>query len=231
MPKSLSRLIAATLLLLFFAQGRKSEAHNMGNAILWNREISRIFYQRCASCHRPGGTAFSLMEHREVQPYAARIKDAVLSRRMPPWGAVKGFGDFKNDQGLTLEEIEMISDWVDSDTPRGNNPNALPPVPKFKKPDAFKLPKNAIEVRGSFTLKSAMKLEGVFAATIPSGSSPKVVALLPDGHIEPLVWLYQYQNSFAHPFILRSPLSLPGGTRIHGVPSEARVYLIPGKGK
>jgi len=75
-------------------------AHNVGNAITWNREISRIFYQRCASCHHEGGTSFPLMRYTDVQPRAVAIKQAVLSRRMPPWGAVKGYGDFRNDQGL-----------------------------------------------------------------------------------------------------------------------------------
>src|SRR5262245_15779673 len=74
--------ITGALFLLVLVPGGESEAHNMGNAILWNREVSRIFYQRCASCHRDDGTAFPLMEYREVQPHAAAIKDAVLSRRM-----------------------------------------------------------------------------------------------------------------------------------------------------
>src|SRR5204863_4910899 len=47
-----------------------SQAHNVGNAITWNREISRIFYQHCASCHHDGGSAFSLMKYPEVQPRA-----------------------------------------------------------------------------------------------------------------------------------------------------------------
>ena len=222
---------AAFLSLLLLAPTPNSQAHNMGNAILWNREISRIFYQRCGSCHRQGGKAFSLMEYREAQPHAARIKDAVLSRRMPPWGAVKGFGDFKNEQGLSLEEIDLIADWVDGDTPRGNNPNALPPVPKFKKPETFKLPKNAVAVSGPFQLKSPLKLDGIFPAKVPSGSSLKVVAVLPDGHVEPLVWLYEYQPGFAHPFLFRSPLRLPAGTTISGVSGEAQLYLLPGKGK
>ena len=228
--KALQGIFVLTFLLLV-APGPDYVAHNMGNGILWNREISRIFYQRCASCHREGGTAFSLIEFREVQPHAERIKAEVLSRRMPPWGAVKGFGEFQNEQGLSLEEIELISDWVDSNTPRGNNPNALPKVPKFKKPATFKLPKNAVEVSGSVTLKSPLKLEGLFAAKVPPDRSMKIVAVSPDGHVEPLLWLYEYRESFSHPFLLEKPLSLPAGTTIQGVTPDARMLLIPGKGK
>src|SRR3954463_12596141 len=90
--------------LVFLSLCAQATAHNVGNAITWNREISRIIYQRCASCHREGGASFSLMKYQEVQPRAVAIKEAVLSRQMPPWGAVKGFGDFRDDQGLSQAE-------------------------------------------------------------------------------------------------------------------------------
>lgn len=150
---------------------------------------------------------------------------------MPPWGAVKGFGEFRNDQGLSQEEMQLITDWVDSSTPRGNNPNVLPKEPKFPKPTSFKLPKNAVPVSGTFTLKSALTLDGLFPDRIPAASSLRIVARFPDGHNEPLLWLYEYQDRAAHPFLLRKALNLPAGTIIHGVPAEARIFLIPGKGK
>ena len=228
-PAVLKFSIPVAVFLLFFVPSRDSEAHNVGNAILWNREISRIFYQRCATCHRDGGTAFSLTDYRDVQPHAARIKETVLSRQMPPWGAVKGFGSFKDEQGLSLEEIELITDWVDSDTPKGNNPNSLPEVPKFKKPATFKLPKNAVEVSGEFTLKSPLKLDGLFPSKVPAGKSVRIVVAFPDGHIEPLLWLYEYEERFAHPFWLAKVLTLPVGTKIHGVPADTQVFLIPGR--
>src|SRR5258706_12780966 len=77
------------------------------NPPTWNREVCRLVYDRCAQCHRPDGSAFSLLTYQDAQPRATAIKDAVLSRRMPPWGAVKGFGDFRNDTGLTQEQVEL----------------------------------------------------------------------------------------------------------------------------
>ena len=103
-------------------------------AITWNREISSLVYDRCASCHRPGGSAFSLMTYADVQPRGNAIKDAVLARRMPPWGAVKGFGNFRNDQSLTQEQIELITKWVDGGIRRGNNPRMLPEFPFSNRP-------------------------------------------------------------------------------------------------
>ena len=101
---SMKRLLAAVCLLSGFAA--YLPAHERGTTpITWNREISRLMYDKCASCHRPDGTAFSLMTYQDVQPRLVEIKEAVLSRRMPPWGAVKGFGDFRNDQSLTQEQL------------------------------------------------------------------------------------------------------------------------------
>jgi hypothetical protein len=125
---------------------------------------------------------------------------------MPPWGAVKGFGDFRDDQALTQAELELVTDWVDSDTPKGNNPNALPKDPKFNRPTTFKIPRNAITVTGDLVLKNDMTLDGLFPELIPSGVSAKVVASLPDGQTQPLLWLYEYRESYRHPFLFRQSL-------------------------
>src|SRR4030095_1000789 len=122
-------------------------AHNIGvTPITWNREISRLVYDKCASCHRPGGSAFSLLTYRDVQPRVTEIKAAVLSRRMPPWGAIKGFGDFRNDEALTPEQIELIVDWIQNDAPRGNNRQALPAAPTFAAPTVYTPPAHVVPV-------------------------------------------------------------------------------------
>ena len=201
-------------------------AHDVSTTpITWNREISRIFYQRCVSCHRPDGTAFSLMTYQDVQPRAVAIRDAVLSRRMPPWGAVKGFGDFRNDEALTAEQIELVTDWVQDDTPKGNNPRMLPKTPSFGPQAAFTPPTGAVRVGETLTLKSAMLLDGLLPERVTDRA--QIVALLPDGRVEPLLWLYGYSDAFRHPFLLRKPLQLPAGTIIRGVTPPATVLLLP----
>ena len=216
---------------MLFGLCANANAHNVGNAITWNREISRIIYQRCASCHREGGTAFSLMKYTDVQPRAVAIKQAVLSRTMPPWGAVKGFGDFRNDQGLSQAELELITDWVDSDTPKGNNPNVLPKEPKGQKIATFKPPTSAIRVSGEFTISQGVTLDGLFPESVADTSPMKIVAVLPDGGTRPLLWLYEYKDSYRHPFLFREPIDLPAGSVIKGVPADAKIALIPGKRK
>jgi hypothetical protein len=157
------------------------------------------------------------------------MKDAVLARRMPPWGAVKGFGNFQNDQGLTQQQIELVADWVEGGITKGNNPKALPPAPKFDRPAPFRLPKNALAVTDGLTLREAVTVQGLYPAHVPQGMSMQIVATLPDGDIEPLIWLYEFKDSYRHPFLLRKPLELPPQTVIRGVAAGATIFLIPGR--
>jgi hypothetical protein len=203
------------------------ETHDFSkNPVTWNREISRIVYDRCASCHRDGGTAFSLMTYRDAQPRAVAIRDAVLSRRMPPWGAVKGFGDFRNDQGLTQEQIELVAAWVEGDTPRGNNPIILPEAPKFEPSVRFATPPNSFRVTGNLRLQQPITVDGVLPQNVPSGTSMQITAVLPDGGVRPLVWLYEYRDAYRHAFLFRKPVELPVGTIIRGVRPPANLLLL-----
>ncbi len=192
-------------------------------SITWNREISRIFFDRCASCHNEKGTAFSTMNYGEARPWAVAIKEEVSSRRMPPWGAVKGFGEFREDQGLTQEQIEFITAWVEGGVPEGN-PKDLPPKPKLIKPVGARGKRNQIVVNGEQTLRSSFKLDGLILRRSPPGPSLKIQAKLPDVSLAPRVWLYEYKAVYKHAFLLRTPLTLPAGTVIRGVPQGRPSY-------
>ena len=204
-----------------------TSAHGFGSQITWNREISRLMYAHCASCHRPGGTAFSLMTYADAQPRANEIKDAVLARRMPPWGAVKGFGHFRNDQSLTQEQIELITKWVDGGIRRGNNPRQLPKEPEFTTPQQAAANGPRISVHGPLTLSRALVLDGLQPDRIRSTESARIVAALPDGSVRPLLWLHGYDSRYPHPFLLRQPLRLPPGSVIQGASPDAVIALIP----
>src|SRR5260370_8899901 len=100
------RRFAASLVLLVSAS--LLSAHTViSTKITWSREVSRIAYLHCASCHHDGSSSFSLMTYEEARPWAEAIKQQVIARRMPPWNAVKGFGQFKNDRRLTLHRITI----------------------------------------------------------------------------------------------------------------------------
>lgn len=215
------------IVLLFSACLGLGQSHDIiTTPITFSREIARIFQARCWSCHRPGGTAFSLMTYSEARPWAEAIKEEVLARTMPPWGAVKGFGDFRNDQALTPEQIEVIQSWADGGVPEGV-PADLPKGDPAPGPGSLGRPGGGVEVSGDFQLPHPFRLDGLLPESLPEKISARITAELPDGSVEPLVWLENYQSRYAHPFYFRSQLELPAGTVIRGVPPGAKLSLLP----
>jgi len=196
--------------------------------VTFDREIIRLFNSHCLSCHRPGGSAFSLATYKEARPWAKAIGEEVLQRRMPPWGAVKGFGDFRNDKGLTEEQLELIVDWEEGGAPEGEAKD-LPASPKISSPQATAHRIGEIAIGSDLKLARPFRLDGLFPKTVADGMSFQITAELPDGSIEPLLWLKNYKKAYEHPFLLRRPMELPAGTMIRGVPSGASVTLMPGK--
>ena len=215
-----------------------AQAHDIVTTpVTWDREISRIFYSRCVSCHREGGMAFSVAEYRETFPWRTAIKEEVLERRMPPWGAVKGFGDFRNDQALTPEQIELITSWSQGGSPEGEAKD-LPPKDKLeemmKESAWFAAPRAArhaapgeIVIRGDFKLIKPFTLDGLYPQSVPADGSFQIIAEFPDGRVEPLLWLDGYKQQFAHAFLLRTPIELPAGTVISGIPRGSNIALLP----
>jgi hypothetical protein len=107
------------------------------------------------------------MEYTRARGAAEAIKRAVLSRSMPPWGAVKGFGNLRDEQGLSEAQIEMIVEWVDTGTERGNNTRALPEQSRRATPiPPFTPPKGSTAVQGELKLERAARVAGAFPERI-----------------------------------------------------------------
>ena len=204
--------------------------------VTWDKEISRIFYSRCISCHREGGAAFSMAEYKDAFPWRTAIKEEVLERRMPPWGAVKGFGDFRNDQALTPEQLELLTSWAQGGSPEGDAVHlpAKDKLAEMMKDSAWRggkvqasHRKGEITASGDFKLTKPFTLDGLLPAQGSDGNSFQMIAEFPDGRIEPLLWLDGYKSQFAHPFLFLSPMKLPAGTIISGIPPGVKVVLLP----
>ena len=128
---------------------------------------------------------------------------------MPPWGAVKGFGEFRDDRGLTQEQLELIAEWVEGGAPEGDS-KYLPDLPHVDAAAAI-LPRGGIPVADGFTLKNPVSLAGIGVKDVAQGASFMVIAERPDGAVAPLLWLYGYNPKFAHPFWYNAPVKLPAG--------------------
>jgi len=195
--------------------------------ITWSADVSRVVYRNCVSCHHPGGTQPSLMTFREARPWAEDIKLQVLQRRMPPWNAVKGFGDFKDDHGLPQEDLEIIAEWVDGGEPEGN-PAYMPPAPEFPSTTggSSTIAGPEISILGVGTIKRAIEVEGIGALHIPPGGELQAIAIEPSGAVVPLLWFQEFNSSWGSQiYYFREPLLFPAGTRIEVAPRSGRVLL------
>ncbi|MFN7994985.1 MAG: cytochrome c [Bryobacteraceae bacterium] len=193
--------------------------------LTWCREISRIFYKRCITCHREGGSAFDLTDYAHARPWAEAIKEEVLERRMPPWGAVKGFGRFRDDPSLSQEDIELISAWVVGGAPEGER-NILAPVPSLSSPKPAAPKAVAVPLRCGMPLKEAAVVAGLRPEALPNGSSLRLVAELPDGNARPLIWIYRYPAKFPQTYWFDGPVRMPAGTRIQMFPAGAATFSL-----
>lgn len=158
----------------------------------------------------------SLLNYEEARPWAKAIRDEVLNRRMPPWDAVKGFGQFRDDPSLSQVEMDMVVGWVEGGAPLGN-PVYLPAAPHASEA-ALEAGGQGIRVRQSTVLSAAMTLRGIRPLGVV-----EVSAILPDRRVEHLIWIPIFREEWNRTYYLRTPLRLPMGTKI--VVSGAGVEL------
>ncbi len=187
--------------------------------LTWSREISRIVYKRCTACHREGASAMAFLTYEDVRPWAKAIRDEVLNRRMPPWGAIKGFGEFRDDPSLTQDEIDRIAEWVEGGAPEGD-PLLLPTLPALQQP--------AAPVTGTW-MRTALLPEDVAVLAIrplADAAEAHITALRPDGTVEPMLWLHGYKQEWRRSFVYRNPLHLEKGTRLVSEPELPFEILV-----
>ncbi len=104
---------------------------NTASEVTFSKDVAPIIYQHCTLCHHPNDIApMSLMTYKEVRPWAAAIREAVVQRIMPPWHADPQEGQFVNDARLSDPEVSTIEAWVKSGAQEGD-PKDLPPPPSF----------------------------------------------------------------------------------------------------
>lgn len=178
--------------------------------LTYSRDISRIFLKRCMSCHG-NGASIALASYQQVRPWAVDIKEQVLNRQMPPWGAVKGFGDLAPDEGLTEEELLIVAAWVVGGAPEGDP--ALLPAAAASEQAVQRAPlREGLHVNQSRKLDQSFLLAGIRPEPVPELTSARIVAQLPDGRTLPLVWLFHYDPKWRQAFRFRAPISLPAGS-------------------
>ncbi len=111
---------AAGIVCLVLAGAGRAED---GAAPTFYDDVAPIVSRSCVGCHQPESTApMALTTYEQVRPWAARIREKVSAREMPPFGAEGPEGFFANDARLSDAEIGTIRAWVDGGGRRGSPP-------------------------------------------------------------------------------------------------------------
>jgi hypothetical protein len=195
--------------------------------LTWSRDVSRIFYRRCVSCHHESGSSFSLVKYSEARPWAKAIKEEVLNRRMPPWNAVKGFGDLYDDRSLTQEEISVISNWVEGGAPEGET-IYLPQLPKFE--DGMNagptVPMPSARVKNTVVVKENVELFGVMPSGVELNASVQLIAERPGGAMVPVIWILQANPDFRQIYYFNDDIPLPAGSKLLLIPPGSGNFVL-----
>lgn len=110
----MKRLLA--LMVIFGAVGLSHET--LTTTVQFDREIVRILDKHCVMCHAENGPSFPLVTYEQTWLQKRPIRADVIARHMPPWAAVSGYGQFINENSLTLREVQFIVSWVEGLGPR-----------------------------------------------------------------------------------------------------------------
>lgn len=120
--------------------------------VTFSKDIAPLVYNNCTECHRPKTAApFSFTSYEQVKKRAKTMLEVMLDGYMPPWHPVKEHGHFKNERGLSPEQIETFSQWVEQDMPKGNLAEA-PPLPTFSDGWQLGTPDLIVEMPEAFTV-------------------------------------------------------------------------------
>jgi len=156
--------------------------------VTFNQDIARLLQQRCQECHRPGGSApFELIKYEHVYRRRDKILTAVEKRTMPPWKALKGYGEFIGERRLSDAEIAMISRWVEIGAPEGD-PRDLPAPRQFSsvslggksdlvlRPDQpFAVPARSGDIYRCFSVATSFSEDRYFTAADVVPGNSKIV--------------------------------------------------------
>src|SRR5262245_13953820 len=97
--------------------------------VTFNKDVLPILQKNCQSCHRPGEIApMSFLTYKDTRPWAKAMKEAVVTRKMPPWFADPAYGHFGNDRRLSDSAVKTLSAWADGGAVEGDPKDKPAPV-------------------------------------------------------------------------------------------------------
>jgi mono/diheme cytochrome c family protein len=124
------RLLTQTVISLSVAAASLPRAFPAQSpAVVFNKDVLPILQRNCQTCHRPGEVGpMSFLTYESTRPWARAIKEAVLSKKMPPWFADPRYGEFRNQPSLTESDIKTLAAWADSGALEGDPRDKPEPI-------------------------------------------------------------------------------------------------------
>ena len=120
--------------------------------ITFSEHIAPIIFENCTACHRPNEAApFSLMNYRDVQKRGELILTVIEDRYMPPWHARSKDYEFQGHRRLSLKDIDLIGQWVDSGMTEGDS-SKTPALPEFTEGWQLGEPDLVVRMKEGYTL-------------------------------------------------------------------------------
>jgi hypothetical protein len=117
-----------------------SYSHEVVNTtVTFDKEIVRILNRKCIACHSERNLSVPFTSYEQTRPWARAIEEEVLRRHMPPWRAVRGYGQFANDLALTSRELQFIVAWVEGNGPKTKDQRLIVNVDQGQTPESERL--------------------------------------------------------------------------------------------
>ena len=142
----------------------------LAGAQTFSKDVYPILKAKCQGCHQSGEIGpMAFTNYQDTRPWAKAIREAVLSRTMPPWHADPGASvHFQNDRSLSEAEVRTVRAWVDAGAPEGppreyaaptksdtgwrmGKPDLVVRVPGFQIPAKGEIPYTFLIVPTKFT--------------------------------------------------------------------------------
>jgi len=134
----------------------------------FHKDVLPVLQKRCQECHRPGEIGpMSLLSYQDARPWAKAMREAVLSKKMPPWFADAERGKFENDRSLAPQEIDALVAWADSGAREGDAKDAPGPV-HFADGWSIGKPDVVLELLNAFPVPASGVVDYQFIV-VPSG--------------------------------------------------------------
>lgn len=110
----------------FIARVRQTKADGK---ITYAKHVAPLLQKHCQECHRPGQIGpMPLLTYDDAVDWSDTIREVVAQKRMPPWHADARHGKFVNERGLSKEERDNLTAWLDSGLARGEDRDLPKPL-------------------------------------------------------------------------------------------------------